>query len=40
MQRMVVIYVEISASGFSLEFGGMCHLFLDDLNIQKNNRTL
>jgi hypothetical protein len=42
MQGMAGIYVEISArvSGFFLEFGGTCHLFLDDLNIRKNNRTL
>jgi hypothetical protein len=40
MWRMVSYEVEVSASvgGFPVDFGGQCHLYPDDQNIQKVNR--
>jgi hypothetical protein len=39
MQQMVRFKVEISTivGGYSIHFGGQCHLFPDDQNIQKVN---
>jgi hypothetical protein len=42
MQYMVTSETEISANvgGVSADFGGQCHLFPDDQNIQKRNHTV
>jgi C1A family cysteine protease len=39
---MVRFEVEISASvgGFSVNFGGQCHAFLDDHDFQKRNHAV
>jgi hypothetical protein len=39
MRWMVRFEVEICASvgGFSVDFGGQCHVFTDNQNIQKRN---
>jgi hypothetical protein len=42
MQLMVRFEAELSAGveGFSINFGGQCHPFSDDQNIQKRNHTV
>jgi hypothetical protein len=40
LQRLVRFEIDVSASagGFSVDFGGQCHFFPDDQNVQKRNR--
>jgi hypothetical protein len=42
MWQMVRLEVEIltSVGGFPVDFGGQCHLFPDDQNIQTGNHTV
>jgi hypothetical protein len=42
MQQMITFEAEIliSVDGFSVDFGGQCHLFPDNQNIQKMKHTV